>query len=140
MKEPDGRISGADGNPVRLGRRGVLKALAAWAGGATVTVLVLDRVFAAEPRGFDVVLEGGKLAAGPKVIRVSEGDTVEIRWTIDTAAEVHLHGYDIETRVAPGATATMAFEAFATGRFPITLHGSGGHGHGTLLYLEVLPR
>jgi hypothetical protein len=142
MKEPDGRISGADGDPPRLGRRGVLKAVAVWAVGASVTVLVLDRVFAAEPRGFDVALEGGKLSAGPKVIRVSEGETVEIRWTTDAPAEVHLHGYDIEIQVAPGAAATMTFKAFATGRFPITLHGSGGHGHayGTLLYLEVLPR
>jgi FtsP/CotA-like multicopper oxidase with cupredoxin domain len=112
------------------------------AGGATATVFVLDRVFAAEPRGFDVALEGGRLASGPKVIRVSEGETVEIRWTTDAPAEIHLHGYDIETWVAPGAPATMAFEAFATGRFPITLHGSDGrgHAHGTPLYLEVLPR
>lgn len=140
MKEPDGWTSGADGDPNRLGRRDALKVVAMWAGGASAVVLILDRVFAAEPRGFDVALAGGRLAAGPEVIRVIEGETVEIRWTTDTPAEVHLHGYDIETTVTPGAPATMTFQAFATGRFPITLHGSGGHDHGTLLYLEVLPR
>ena len=113
-----------------------------WAGGASAALLVLDRVFAADPRGFEVALAGGRLAVGPKVIRVLEGETVEIRWNTDTPAEVHLHGYDIETPVTPDAPATMTFEAFATGRFPITLHGSGdnAYAHGTLLYLEVLPR
>jgi len=86
------------------------------------------------------------------VIRVSENDTVTIRWTTDEATSVHLHGYDIETSLHPGATALMTFEAYATGRFPIATHGfgrasgvqdqtgDGRHEEAVLLYLEVRPR
>ena len=57
---------------------------------------------------------------------------------------MHLHGYDLELSLAPDAPTEMNFEAFATGRFPVTSHGFGGHGHDdeevVLLYLEVHPR
>jgi hypothetical protein len=38
---------------------------------------------------------------------------------------------------------TMHFQAYATGRFPVEIHGSshgGAHGHDALVYLEVHPR
>ena len=62
-----------------------------------------------------------------------------LRLTSETAIEVHLHGYDIEAAVVPGAVTTMSFEAFATGRFPVSVH-SHDHGESTLMYIEVYPR
>ncbi|NKB58729.1 MAG: hypothetical protein GKS00_20565 [Alphaproteobacteria bacterium] len=78
------------------------------------------------------------------VIRVTEGQMVELRWNTDETADLHLHGYDIEVKAKPGAPATMRFKAHATGRFPVTVHGfgnhhGGGHAEKTLLYLEVHP-
>ena len=57
---------------------------------------------------------------------------------------IHLHGYDIEKEIVPGATTEMAFTARATGRFTIEPHlakaPSGGHEHGDILVtIEVYP-
>jgi hypothetical protein len=53
---------------------------------------------------------------------------------------LHLHGYDLEATVAPGASATMAFTAGVAGRFPVTEHAHGkNHHHRAVLYLEVHP-
>jgi|TARA_B110000196_G_scaffold298185_1_gene289848 FtsP/CotA-like multicopper oxidase with cupredoxin domain len=79
----------------------------------------------------------GKVTPARKTIRVTEGENVQIHWTTDEAAEIHLHGYDIDIKAEPGQTVSMKFEVHATGRFPITLHGFGHH---TLIYLEVYPR
>lgn len=147
-----------DNNPWPFSRQacrglgaGVSAALAAW-------LLVAPVMFpaaaagAGEPRVFDLKIESRAVASGNRVIRVTEGDRVELRWRTDESVELHLHGYDVKAHVEPGATAVMGIEAHATGRFPVTSHGfraKGGeaehaHGHGkghkTLLYLEVHPR
>lgn len=87
------------------------------------------------------------LQGGAETLRVEQGDQVEVRWTSDRAATLHLHGYDLELEVTPAAPARVRFEAHATGRFPVTLHGAeggshGGHGGGepVVLYIEVHPR
>lgn len=95
---------------------------------------------------FDLQIEHGRLRGGPQVIRVHQGDSVRLRWRTDRPAILHLHGYDIETRVEPGTVRELAFEAYATGRFPIHLHarsaGAGGHAQedAPLVYIEVYPR
>lgn len=91
---------------------------------------------------FELRIEGGKIAGGGggKTLRVTQGDVVELRWRSDEPVEIHLHGYDHRVDVAPGAPASLRFEARATGRFPVTRHAVHGHGHATLLYLEVHPR
>jgi FtsP/CotA-like multicopper oxidase with cupredoxin domain len=93
---------------------------------------------------FDLALQGLELRAAENVIRVQQGDRVEIGWTSDEPASVHLHGYDIELQLHPGEAAVMAFDAEATGRFPVELHGGhaqdSGHHGGALLYVEVHPR
>ena len=97
----------------------------------------------AEGTAIDVVIKERKVV-GDNVARVTQGDAVTLRWSTDEAVSVHLHGYDMELSIAPDAPAEMSLEAFATGRFPITSHGFGGHGHddeeSVLLYLEVHPR
>ncbi len=80
-------------------------------------------------------------SGGLGVVRVTQGDQVELRWTTDESTEVHLHGYDIKADLTPGNAEVMTFEARATGRFAIESHGFGNeHSHAPLLYLEVLPR
>jgi hypothetical protein len=81
-----------------------------------------------------------------RLIRVNEGDVVKLRWTSDQPLILHLHGYDIEKRIAAGAVTELALTAYATGRFPIYVHapgvGAGGHAHedAPLATIEVYPR
>jgi hypothetical protein len=94
---------------------------------------------------FDIKIEQGKVAPNMRLIRVKQGDAVRLRWTTDRPIVLHLHGYDIEKKVEPGAVAEMAFEARAAGRFPVEEHtpnAKGGHSHGeaSLVRIEVRPR
>jgi hypothetical protein len=95
---------------------------------------------------FDIKIERGRVSDTMRLIRVNEGDVVKLRWTSDQPIVLHLHGYDIEKRVAPGAITELAFTAYATGRFPIHVHaqgaGAGGHAHedAPLATIEVYPR
>jgi hypothetical protein len=94
---------------------------------------------------FDLKVEHGRVADTMRLIRVKQGDIVKLRWTTDQPLVLHLHGYDIEKRVEPGAAAEFAFTAYATGRFPIHVHAQGerrGHAHeeAPLVNVEVYPR
>ena len=94
---------------------------------------------------FDLRIEKGRVAQSMRLIRVRQGDAVKLRWTTDRPIILHLHGYDIETKVEPGGPAEMAFTARATGRFGIEEHkpsAKGGHSHGEapLVRIEVYPR
>lgn len=97
----------------------------------------------ADPVETTVNIEKRKVV-GERVIRVKQGDEVTIRFNTDEIVELHLHGYDIEQEAKPGSVATMRFNARATGRFPVTSHGFGGHSHGhresALFYIEVHPK
>ncbi len=126
-------------------RRRFLRAFAA--GGLALAAVGLDRAghAADKPRRFDVAIHRRKVAPAQRVLRVTQGDTVEIVWTTDEATTVHLHGYNIEAKVRPGAPASLIVKARAAGRFPISAHGFGhapgaAHGETTLLYLEIHPR
>lgn len=87
-------------------------------------------------------IEDRTVVVPDETIRVTKGDKVSLRWTSDEDVELHLHGYDVEVEIAAGEPGTMNFEAHATGRFPVTVHGWGneGHGHDALTYIEVYPR
>lgn len=94
---------------------------------------------------FDLRIERGRVPQSMRVIRAKQGDAVKLRWTSDRPIMLHLHGYDIEVKVEPGAVAEMAFLARATGRFPVEEHKpnpQGGHLHGeaALVRIEVRPR
>lgn len=100
----------------------------------------------AETQTFSLEIRARKVVGTTRTLRVKQGETAMLRWTTDETVVLHLHGYDIEQVVEPGAPAELTFKAHATGRFPITAHGFGGHGHKgahgetTLAYIEVLPR
>jgi hypothetical protein len=93
---------------------------------------------------FDLRLARGNVPANMRLVRVMQGDMVKLRWSADRATILHLHGYDIELKVEPGAVAEMAFTAHATGRFPVSVHApaaGGGHTHEPpLVHVEVHPR
>jgi len=101
--------------------------------------LSLASAAAAEERVFDLTIAHGKLTGGPDTIRARQGDNLVLHWHSDRAILLHLHGYDIETKVMPGVVAEMRFEARATGRFPIHVHGGQGRSETVLVYLEVYP-
>lgn len=90
----------------------------------------------------DRVVQGADVASGRPVgtVRVRRDDEVTIRWQSDEAVTLHLHGYNVETKVGPGRIGEMRFRARATGRFPIETHGTGRDSHRTLVYIEVHPR
>jgi hypothetical protein len=109
-------------------------------------VLIGTTIIAAQTREvvFDLRIETGRVPAGMRLIRVRQGDAVRLRWASDRPILLHLHGYDIETRVEPGAITEMTFTARAAGRFPVEEHkpNARGHSHGeaALVRIEVRPR
>ena len=108
-----------------------------------VAVLAASVVAACQDRepqdlSFTMTIEGGELAAEESTITVNQNDTVTIDWTSDLPLLVHLHGYNIETQLAPGETGTMSFEADATGRYDIAIHAAGVHER-VIATLEVRP-
>jgi hypothetical protein len=107
--------------------------------GLTLTLGVAPAA-GAEPRVIELAIQAGALPAPQRVVRLQQGEEVALRWTTDLPVTLHLHGYDIETAVRPGAAATMTFQARATGRFPITLHRAHGGAEAVLGYVEVHPR
>jgi hypothetical protein len=94
---------------------------------------------------FNLSIEKGRVAPNMRLVRVRQGDAVKLRWTTDRPIILHLHGYDIESKVEPGVVTEMAFTARATGRFPIEEHkpnaeGRQAHGEAPLARIEVYPR
>ena len=106
---------------------------------ALALVLPLASTAFAAGRVFDLTIAHGKLTAGQGTIRVQQGDDVVLRWHSDRPIVLHLHGYEIETQVVPGAVAETRFEARATGRFPIHVHAGQAQSETVLAYLEVYP-
>jgi len=104
----------------------------------TLALPVASAAIAAE-RVFDLTIAHGRLTAGEDTIRVKQGDNIVLRWHSDWPIVLHLHGYEIETRVMPGAVAETRFEARATGRFPVHVHGGQARSESVLVYLEVYP-
>jgi hypothetical protein len=99
----------------------------------------LPPVSAAEHRVVTLGLANGALAEGSDTVRLKQGDDVELRWSSDRAVTLHLHGYDIESKVLPGKPTLMSFKATLAGRFPVEVHGQAGHAHRPVVYLEVYP-
>lgn len=95
---------------------------------------------------FNLRIEDGRVPDDMRVVRVKQGDVVTLRWRVDQPVILHLHGYDIDRRVEPGAVGEMRFTAGATGRFPVHAHpvgarpGSRAQEEAPLVYVEVYPR
>jgi FtsP/CotA-like multicopper oxidase with cupredoxin domain len=101
----------------------------------------------ATARQFSFAIKQRKLDRADNAVRVVKGDTVELMFTGDEPAELHLHGYDIKLDLKANEPGKIQFTAKIAGRFPLEVHrfGTGtnaGRSHvaGPLLYVEVLPR
>jgi hypothetical protein len=92
----------------------------------------------AETRAFELALKNGQLLESQRLVRVMQGDEITLKWTTDRPYTLHIHGYDLEAKLAPQAPVELKFTARATGRFPMEIHGPGTER--TVGYLEVHPR
>jgi heme/copper-type cytochrome/quinol oxidase subunit 2 len=102
---------------------------------------LLENSVSADVR-FDLRIKNRKVV-GDQVIRVTQGQIVEMIWTTDEKSQVHVHGYEIQIEASPDTPTEVTFVARATGRYPVTNHGFGDeHGkmHQVLLYFEVYPK
>jgi FtsP/CotA-like multicopper oxidase with cupredoxin domain len=88
------------------------------------------------PRVESIRIRDGKPASGKaRTLKFKNGDTVRLRFSSNTAAEIHIHGYDKTADVPAGGSATVRFKANAEGIFEIEEHHSGA----LLAKLEVRP-
>ena len=88
------------------------------------------------PKVFDMVVMNKKIVSGGDALKVTEGDSVVMKFTLDQDEEVHLHGYDKKVELKNGVQGELDFTANLTGRFPFELEGSGTE----LGALEVSPK
>ncbi|MDB5977239.1 MAG: hypothetical protein JWR07_3999 [Nevskia sp.] len=91
---------------------------------------------AAADTAVELRISRGMLVSGPSVIKLVQGDPVDLRIVSDTADELHLHGYDLHLQLHPDLPASLHFIANRSGRFTYELH----HAHQELGALEVYPR
>jgi hypothetical protein len=87
---------------------------------------------------FSVSLAAGRIQ-GADTLKVRQGEQVDVRITSDRPIVLHLHGYEIETKVAPPQPALMSFKADVPGRFPVHEHREGAGNHRAILFVEVHP-
>jgi FtsP/CotA-like multicopper oxidase with cupredoxin domain len=86
-------------------------------------------------------IRGGEAVGGLGEIKVKKGDTVVIVVSADAPDDIHLHGYDIEKKVAPGQPARFRFKANLEGEFEIESHVAEDAGREPLVgTLVVEPR
>jgi plastocyanin len=94
-----------------------------------------------KPEVSRIEIRGGEVVGGPAEIKAKNGDTVVIVVSADAPDDIHLHGYDIEKKVAPGQPARFRFKANAEGEFEIESHVAEDAGRDPLVgTLIVEPR
>jgi hypothetical protein len=97
---------------------------------AALALLLLPASTAiAAERLIDLTIVHGKLTGGQDTIRVQQNDSVVLRWHSDRPIGLHLHGYEIETRVVPGTVAEMRFGVFAAASL-LQASAAAAHGFG----------
>ena len=90
---------------------------------AEATTTAPTTTAAAEPERtvIEIAVRDGKARVTKGSLRVRKGDRVTLRVKADVEDEVHLHGYDLATRTAPGHPAKITFVADQRGAFIIEL-------------------
>jgi hypothetical protein len=74
------------------------------------------------PQRVVVDVQDGQPVGGIQQVDVQQDAQVLLVVRSDTADEVHVHGYDLEAAVAPGAPARISFRADIAGVFEVELH------------------
>jgi len=116
-----------------------------WIGASLAWPVLARPSRAQEHRVFEIDIRRRRVQPPGGVIRVEEGDRVELRIAADEDGELHLHGYDVVIELRAGEMSVAVFDAQVAGRFPVSSHGFGSsadreHGQEALFYLEVYPR
>jgi hypothetical protein len=128
------------------GRRQILR----WAlaiGVTPICIIGACKAGTAEAHKFFIAITNRKIELHQQTLRVKQGSVIEIAFTGDEPAELHLHGYDKLVAVRPGETTTLRLTAEIAGRFPFEAHAFDASqetrrrrsSHVVLLYLEVWP-
>jgi hypothetical protein len=124
-------------------RGGTVSSLRSAVAGCLLALLSASTTADAAEVTFALRIQNGRVPESMRLIRVKRNDLVKLKWSTDKPMSIHLHGYDIEKQVNPGAETEMTFMARATGRFTVEPHltrQSGGHAHGdALVTIEVYP-
>ena len=81
----------------------------------------------------EVTVAGGQVSGDTGRVPVASGEQVTLVVTSDVADEIHVHGYDLTTAIAPSRPAELTFEATVPGVFEVELHEAGT----VLLTLQV---
>ena len=85
----------------------------------------------------------GVIATDQQLIKVTQGDLLRWRVSSNQAGELHLHAYRLSLKLQAGEEKSIAFSAFATGRFRLEWHAEknpAADQHQALAMLEVRPR
>jgi cytoskeletal protein RodZ len=78
-----------------------------------------------QPQRVNVRFEDGGVVGGLVTAEIEEGTRVVLVVRADVEDEVHLHGYDLFTNVAPGQVGRITFTADQVGVFEAELEGLG---------------
>ena len=90
---------------------------------------------AAQAKVITIRVVGGRPQGGIQRPTIDQGDKVVLVIRAASGEAVHLHGYNLEQEIVPGAAARMPYTADIAGRFELELHPTD-----TLLaVLEVKP-
>jgi hypothetical protein len=81
----------------------------------------------------EVTVAGGQVSGDTGRVPVAAGVRVTLLITSDVADEIHVHGYDLTSAVAPSRPAELSFDATIPGVFEVELHEAGT----VLLALQV---
>jgi hypothetical protein len=104
----------------------------------------LDNLSDGEPVRISISIVQRKVDPSQAQIRVTQGDVVELTFSSDEPAELHLHGYDKMPKLEANQSELMRIEAKIAGRFSLEAHTFGESGatrrHIELLALQVYPR
>jgi hypothetical protein len=75
-----------------------------------------------ETQRISLEVQDGQPVGGIKQVDVKQGTQVLLVVRCDTEDQVHVHGYDLEAAVGPGAPARIQFRANIAGGFEVELH------------------
>ena len=80
-----------------------------------------------------IVLIEHAARGGAQEIKATKGQIVRFTVTSDVADDIHVHGYDIEEKVAPNKPARFSFKADIEGIFEVESHEAEHHGKDALI-------
>jgi hypothetical protein len=92
----------------------------------TTVQTTTEQTTTTEPSGetqrVELEVQDGQPVGGIKQVDITQGTLVLLVVQCDSEDQVHVHGYDLEAAVGPGAPARIQFRANIAGVFDVELH------------------